>query len=60
MNNNIGLVAVGCVGALTLAYLADFYPVYVAIGAIGLLLYTAFAGKGEKPRRASRPSYLDD
>ena len=62
--NNIGPVAVVCVGILMFAYWGGIDPLFVAFGVIGLLGYLAFAG-GEaykkKPTedKPMTPWYMD-
>jgi hypothetical protein len=57
---NLAIAAVVSVGVLSMAYMAGFYPVYVAIGCVAVLAYMAFASGGPKKRANSRPKYLYD
>jgi hypothetical protein len=60
--NNIGVVAVICVGVLSFAYAFGADPLFIAVGVIALLGYLAFAGgQGyrKKPPEQKRPWYFD-
>jgi hypothetical protein len=58
--NNIGVLAVLCIGAIYAAYALGFYPMHVAVAALGLLAYSAFSGSPAKKPPSTGRSYLDD
>jgi hypothetical protein len=58
--NNIGVLAILCIGAIYAAYALGFYPMHVAIAALGLLAYVAFSGPPAKKPPFSGRSYMDD
>ncbi len=59
--NQINVIAAGIFGAIatSFAYLMDFYPVWVALGSIGLTGFIAFAPSPttKKPPKAE-PWYM--
>ncbi|HMF19580.1 MAG TPA: hypothetical protein VKE98_20405 [Gemmataceae bacterium] len=58
--NNVGVMAVLCIGAIYAAYALGFYPVHVAVGAVGLLAYAAFSKPPAKQPPSTGHSYMDD
>jgi hypothetical protein len=59
--NQINVVAAAIFGAIAVAVAAmiDFYPVWVALGAAGLIGYVAFAsGAGTKKAPPAEPWYM--
>jgi hypothetical protein len=58
--NNIGVLALLCIGAIYAAYLLGFYPFQVSIAAVGLLAFAAFSGPPAKKPPATGHSYMDD
>jgi hypothetical protein len=58
--NNIGVVAVLCIGAIYAAYALGFYPMHVAVAAVGLLAYAAFSKPPAKHPPSTGHSYMDD
>jgi hypothetical protein len=59
--NQINVVAAGIFGAIavSVAYMVDFYPVWVAVGSLGLIGYTAFApSMTTKKKPPAEPWYM--
>ncbi len=55
----IGPVAIVCVGAMSLAYLSGFYPLYVTLLALGVMAFVAFAQLNPPKRRPPKePWYM--
>jgi hypothetical protein len=58
--NNIGVVALLCIGAIYAAYSLGFYPFQVTIAVVGLLAFMAFSRPPSKKPPATGHSYMDD
>jgi len=56
---NIGGLAVLCIGAIYAAYILGFYPMQVAIAAVGLLAFAAFSRPPAKKPPFTGHSYMD-
>ena len=59
--NQINVVAAGIAGAIAtaIAYMVDFYPVWVAIGSLAVAGFIAFApAETKKKPPASEPWYM--
>jgi hypothetical protein len=58
--NNIGVIAVLCIGAIYGAYALGFYPMQVSVAALGLLAFVAFSRPPAKKPPVTGHSYMDD
>jgi hypothetical protein len=58
--NNIGVVALLCIGAIYAAYALGIYPMQVTIAAIGYLAFAAFSRPPAKKPPVTGHSYMDD
>jgi hypothetical protein len=58
--NNIGVLALLCIGAIYAAFTLGFYPLQVLIAALGFLAYAAFSRPPAKKPPVTGHSYMDD